>query len=256
MIGGARSSELMARAQGQEKEVQMRLWMPIVVVAALMFSVSGAMAAPPERPVGAPEALELRPEAQAFLDRAGELRKDIEVTRLELSLLEAKDAPEGEIALKAEQMYRLRGELYALRAKNRELAGELWQSERGRPHRGRGAGPGMGQGRGRGMGPGMGQGMGQGRGHGMGPGMGQGMGQGRGHGMGPGMGQGMGQGRGHGMGPGMGRGMGQGRGHGMGPGMGQGMGRGMGQGLRLRERLHAVPDSTEPGVTIEEELED
>jgi len=201
--------------------MRVREWMPIVVGVALMFSLSGAMAAPAERPVGAPEALELTPEAQAFLDRAGELRKDIEITGLELSLLEAQDASEGEIAVKAEQMYRLRGELYALRAKNRELAREVWGRERGRLHRGRGAGPGMGRG----------------MGHGRGGGMGQGMGRGMGRGEGQGMGRGMGRGRGHGMGRGGGRGMGQ------------------GQGLRLRERLHAVPEFSEPQVEIEEEVE-
>jgi len=236
--------------------MRVREWMPIVVGVALMFSLSSAMAAPPERPVGAPEALELTPEAQAFLDRAGELRKDIEITGLELSLLEAQDASEGEIAAKAERMYRLRGELYALRAKNRESARELGQSGRGRLHRGRGAGPGMGLGRGQGMGRGMGHGRGQGMGRGMGRGEGQGMGRGMGRGEGQGMGRGMGRGEGQGMGRGMGRGRGHGMGQGMGRGGGGGRGMGQGQGLRLRQRLHAVPDSTEPEVTIEEELED
>ncbi len=138
-----------------------------------------------------PEKLDFTPEEQAFLDRTKELRKETQITRLELALLEAKDAREGEIAAKAEQLYRLRGRLYALRAKNRDMVQKLWRhgmrhqwrQEREARHRW-------------GMGRGMGRGIHQGMGHGMGRGMDHWMRRGMSYRGGPEVGRGMGPGRG------------------------------------------------------------
>lgn len=206
-------------------------WMPMMVIALLAFGVSAAIAERSGRPAPAGERLELTPEEQAFLDRTNELRKEIEITNLELALLEAKDAPEGEIATKAEQLYRLQGQAYALRAKNRDLARKLWGHERG-------ARPGLG----------MGRGMGREMHRGMGPGMGRGMGRGSHRGMGQGGGPGMGHGR-----RGARFGMGDG-GRGMGPGVGPGQGRRLRE--DVRDRLYAVPEVVEPDVGIEEESRD
>ncbi|UCC68802.1 MAG: hypothetical protein JSV79_02410 [Armatimonadota bacterium] len=203
-------------------------WLPMMVIALLAFGVSAAIAERTGRPASAGEELELTAEEQAFLDRANELRKEIKITNLELALLEAKDAPEGEIATKAEQLYRLQGQAYALRAKNRDLARKLWRHERGDRHR---------WGMGRGMGRGMHRGMGRGMGHGRHRGMGQWGEPGRGHGR---------------------RGTRFGMGHG-GRGMGRGVG-GPGQRWRLREGvrdiLYVFPEVVEPDVAMEEEFRD
>lgn len=207
-------------------------WLPMMVIALLALVVSPAVAERGGRLAPAGERLELTPEEQAFLDRTNELRKEIKITNLELALLEAKDAPEGEIATKAEQLYRLQGQAYALRAKNRDLARKLWRHERGDRHR-LGMGRGMGRRTHRGMGSGMGRGMGHGRHRGMG------------HGGEPG--------RGHGR-----RGARFGMGHG-GRGMGRGVG-GPGQRWRLREgvrdKLYVLPEVVEPDVAMEEEFRD
>ncbi len=174
--------------------------------------------APPRPRVERPE---LTAEQQAALERGKILEKELKIARLELALLEAKDATEEDIALKAEDVYRLQGRLHALRVKNPEVARELRRYHRREARklgRGRGdawGGPGWGRGRrlGRRQGPGAGfgctpgcPGMGFQRGRGGGPGWGRGAGGGRGRGGGPGarMGGGpgarMGGGRG---GPGM-----------------------------------------------------
>jgi len=158
----------------------------------------------------------------AVLEQANDLQKQLEISRLELRLAELKEEPQGEIADRATRMYRLQGELHALRVKHPAVARYQWR-ERSQERWGRG------RGRGRGGGPAWGQG-GMG-GHGR-----AGMGRGRGHG-GGGRGEehGMGRGRGHGGGGwGQGPGMGRGRGHRGGggeaePGMGFGRGRGMGR---------------------------
>lgn len=167
------------------------------------------------------KAIQFTPEQQAFLDQAKELRKQVRIARLELQLAEAKEAPEREIAQKAEGLYSLLGKEHAFRVKNREVAQQLRQRTRQewRERRGRGAQDELGLGRGRGRGGGLGAGPGRGgrQGRGMGRG-GRGFGRGRGAGMGlmPGAG---------GEQPGMGR-RGEGRGRDMGGGRGMGRGRG------------------------------
>jgi len=121
----------------------------LVVALLLASAVTAAVAHPTEGPAQKPEALQLTAEEQAFVDRAEALRNEMEIAGMELALLEAKDASEGDIAAKAEQLYGVRGELYALRATNRELAAKLWRGRAGDrwQHRGgRGMGRGMGQG--------------------------------------------------------------------------------------------------------------
>lgn len=173
-----------------------RIWTIVAAVAVLALLASLAVGTT-EKP--APAAADrpavekkLSPEQEASLAQLNDLRKQLRIAKLELRLLEAKEAPEKEIAAKAEQVYRLQGQLHAFVAKHRELGG--LRTGRGR---GLGAGPGgrMGLGRGLGMGRGLrGQGMGRSRGM-----MGQGMGPGRGLGArgerGMGMGQGMGRGQ-------------------------------------------------------------
>ena len=76
----------------------------------------------------------------AVLEQANDLQKQLEISRLELRLAELKDAPQGEIADRATRMYRLQGELHALRVKHpavaryqwRERAQERWGHGRGR----------------------------------------------------------------------------------------------------------------------------
>jgi hypothetical protein len=233
---------------------------PLLVVVLLAAAVSVALAQP-ERAPAEERPLRLTEDEAAVLRQAQDLQKELEIARLELALAEAKELPEGEIADRAEQMYRLQGRLYALHAKNPELIDKVRRHDR---QRRLGDREGMGRGRGRGMGRGRGHGprgmRGGGRdAWGMGPGMGPGRGH-RGHGMGPGMGQG--RGRGHrgqdispGMGPGhrargMGPGIGQGRG---GPGMGRGHGRQFGRGFGTRDpaRLHLAPGFFPTDLEIE-----
>ncbi len=210
----------------------------LLLAALLIGTVTASMAqqAVKPQPEGMPP--EMTPEEKAFLDQVQELRQQLRITQLELALLEAKEAPEAQIAEKAEAVYRLEGRLYALHAKNRQMAQGL---ERERPRGARRHGPGVGGGRG--MGPGMGPGMGRGRGRGMGRGMEEGFGP-----QGQGLGRGMGRHRGHPMEPGMGRGMGRRMGRGEGrymgphegmapqgqcPGRSMGLGRGHGRGMRM-----------------------
>ncbi len=150
--------------------------------------------------------VQLTPEQKALLEQAKDLRKQIRIARLELLLAEAKDAPEGEIAARAEHLYALLGRQHAFQVKHRALFRELRgrMGRRWRHGRGEAVAPGR-----RGAGRGIGRGAGMGR-HGM-----RGRGRGRGAGAGAGMGwmQGQGlreQGRGRGMGGGMGRGRGAG----------------------------------------------
>lgn len=212
-----------------------RVYTSVVLAALLVLTASVALAQREARPEEA-TAPQLTAEERAVLQEVQDLRKQLEISRLELALAEAKDAPLSEIAERAEQVYRTQGQLYALRVKNPDLAAEL------RPGRGRGGGPGggrgLGQSRGRGMG---GRGMGR-RGHrgqggeGMGrwgvgpegpqgpggPGLHRhGWGRGEGHGLG---GCGLGQGRRQGTGQGRGQGLGRGRGLGFGPQLGSGGG--------------------------------
>ena len=190
----------------------------------------------------------------AVLEQANDLQKQLEISRLELRLAELKEAPQGEIADRATRMYRLQGELHALRVKHPAVARHQWR-ERARE--------GQGRGRGRGGGPAWGQG---GGGWGQGPGMHRGRGQGGGgRGEGPGMGRGRGQGGG---GRGEGPGMGRGRGHrggggeaerGMGFGRGRGMGRHGGRGMPMsdpaRECVPPTDSADVPTIGIEPEPE-
>jgi hypothetical protein len=221
------------------------LLMIALVAAAGSVALAQTEAAPiEERP------LQLTEDEAAALRRAQDLQKELEIARLEVALAQAKDLPEGEIASRAEQMYRLQGRLYALHAKSPELARKVRRHQRQQRwlHRegmGRGHGRGMGRGRGHGR-----RGMGRGRGHeawGMGPGMGRGRGH-RGHGFAPGVGRG----RGHGPGAMRGRGMGRGRGRG-GPGMGLGRGPELGLGLRMTDpaQLHLAPGFLPPDIEVE-----
>lgn len=127
----------------------------------------------PRRQRAAPELTE---EQKAQLERFRELHKDARIARLELALLEAKDAPEEEIALKAEENYRLQGRLHAFRVKHPELTRHM---ERQRMRRARGLARGLARGQGHGWG---GRGMGRGRQRGRGTGLGLGLGPMRGEG--------------------------------------------------------------------------
>ena len=182
---------------------------------------------------------ELTADERAVVEQARALQKDIRIARLELALAEAKEAPESEIAGKAENVYRLQGKAHALRAKHRELFGKL-QRQRAR------RGPGMGFGRGQQMGP-QGRRVGPGMGHGMRRGMGQGVGPQMGHGMRRGMGPGVGAELGRRMREGMGPGMPGGMGEAMGPQMGRGMRQGMGPAGPMMRGRHAPPMEPPPG---------
>ncbi len=131
--------------------------------------------------------VQLTPEQKALLEQAKDLRKQIRIARLELLLAEAKDAPEGEIAARAEHLYALLGRQHAFQVKHRALFRELRgrMGRRWRHGRGEAVAPGRrGAGRGIGRGAGMGWMQGQGlREQGRGRGMGGGMGRGRGAGM-------------------------------------------------------------------------
>ena len=174
------------------------------MTAVLLVAAVGMVLAQEALPEGR-AAPKLTADELAVLEQANDLQKQLEISRLELRLAELKDAPQGEIADRATRMYRLQGELHALRVKHPAVARYQWR-ERAQERWGRG------RGRRRGGGPAWGQG-GMG-GHGR-----HGMGRGRGHG-----------GGGWGQGPGMGRGRGRrGGGRGAEPGMGFGRGRGMGR---------------------------
>jgi len=233
-----------------------RRWMILAVVALVVCVVTAAGADQRERPRPGAALPELTPEERAVVDQAQDLRKEIEINRLELRLLELKDASEEQIAERAEQLYRLQGRLYALRSKHPEVMGKLWR-HRGRHARmhGRGRGPAFG-------GPGFGRGPGRG-GHRGGPDMGfRGRGQGRGW---RGMGRQHGMGR-H-MGPGMDRGIGPANDPSIGLEMGPRMGlraRGHGPGMRGGGPMwrgedfweHPEPGSAMPEVEPEEKLTD
>ena len=166
-----------------------------LLITVLLGGIAGVALAQAEGGPPEPPPLRLTEEKAAALTQAQDLQKELKIARLELALAEAKDLPEGDIAVRAEHMYRLQGQLYAFHAKHPELAREVrahqgQQRWRHREGMGRGRGPGMGRGRGqgaRGMGPGMGRG-------GMGREM-RGMGFGRGRGFGRGMGPNGGPGR-------------------------------------------------------------
>jgi len=181
-----------------------------VVVAAL---AAGAVVAAPrlgDAPAGRGPAAALTAEQEAAVEEARELARQLEVARLELRLLELRQAPEAEIAAKAEDVFRLQGRLYALRGSRLEgVRGQALGRGRGARHAG------MGRefaGRARGAGA-------QGWRRGAGPGAPE-----------PGFGARL---RG-GPGPGFGRGPGAGRE----PTWGQGEGRRQ----RMRERMHRLPD--------------
>jgi hypothetical protein len=175
-------------------------WIVILMAAALAAGAGAALAElQPEtaQPARAPK---LTPEEKAVVERAEALRKETRITRLELALMEAKEAPEGTIATKAEELYRLQGRMHALRAKHPELMRELRrhvgrQVWRHRQADGRGgAGPAWGpQGPGRWMGAGRGPAMRQQRPPAMGPGVGQGWRRGMAREFGRGVGEGIGE---------------------------------------------------------------
>jgi len=167
-----------------------RVYVLPTAIAALALAATTLMAQAPERPLPE-ERPRLTAEQQALVTEAKGLRKQIHIARLELALAEAKEAPEKEIAAKAEHLYRLRGRLHAMMVKHPELRA-LAGSPRAGWRQGRGCGLGM-----QGQGPGMGRGGKRWGMHGAGPGMGRGW-QG---GPGPGMGQGW---RGDGPRPGVG----------------------------------------------------
>ncbi|MDH4180120.1 MAG: hypothetical protein OEV33_06375 [Armatimonadota bacterium] len=182
---------------------------------------------------------ELTADELAVLEQANDLQKQLEISQLELRLAELKEAPQGEIAERATRMYRLQGELHALRVKHPAVARYQWR-ERAQERWGRG------RGRGRGGGPAWGQGGMEGHGrHGMGRGRGQG---GGGRGQGPGMGRG----RGH-------RGGGCDAEAGMGHGGGRGMGRHGGRGMPMSDSaLDWIPPARNadvPTIGLEPEPE-
>ncbi len=202
-----------------------------VLGAVLLASVTVALAETKETPKP-PVAPALTAEQKATLQQMKDLHKRLRIARLELALAEAKEAPEREIAGKAEDMYRLQGEMHAFRAKHPEV-GRLTRHARG-------------QGGEQGMGPGCGCG---GRGGEMGMsrrGMG-GHGRGMGRHMSPGAGQccpfaekGMGADCCPGVGPERGGMMGSGQGRGMGHGDKREM-RGMGP--RSRDQVAPAPNA-------------
>jgi len=192
----------------------------------------------------APEKPALTAEQQAAVEQMKDLHKRLRIARLELALAEAKEAPEREIAKKAEDVYRLQGQMHAFRVRHPGI-GRLMRQERGEWRGGRGGGEGRGR---RG-----GHGMGRGGRHAMGGRGGRrGMG-GRGGGMGGLWG---GEGRGRGMGWQMGTGpecavAGQGRGYGQGRGMRSGHGRGMGRGgLRGTGRARGMGRRWQQGAEV------
>jgi len=211
----------------------------------LLASATVALAETKQDPK-APAKPALTAKEQAALQQMKDLDKRLRIARLELALAEAKEAPEREIATKAEGVYRLQGEMHAFRVKHPGI-GRLARQERGQWRGGREArGGGRGWGRGAGMGRGGRHGMG-GRGGGM---AGPWAGEGRGRGMGWQMeaGQGCpfaGQGMGHGQGRGMGleRGRGTGRGGMRGMGGGRGMGRHWRQGAEPAPVAPAAPEA-------------
>lgn len=181
-----------------------------VVVAAL--AAGAVMAAPRlgDAPAGRGPAAALTAEQEVAVEEARELARQLEVARLELRLLELRQAPEAEIAAKAEEVFRLRGRLHALRGTRPEgVRGQALGRGPGRIVR-EFAGPGAGRGRGAGA---------QGWRRGAGPGAPE-----------PGFGARL-RGGPH---PGFGRGPGAGRE----PTWGQGEG----WRQRLRERMHRLPD--------------
>jgi hypothetical protein len=236
-----------------------RRWSVAMACALTLLWVTVSVAEKParQRPRERPrvERPALTAEQEAVLDRGKQMQKDLRIVGLELALLEAKEAPEEDIALKAEDLYRLHGKLHALRVKNPEVARELRRL-------GRQEGRKLGLGRGRGHG---GRGWGYGRAHGdRGRGYGRchcahGWGSGKQFGMGHGRVGGSGRGldcpgsgfhRGHADGGGWGRGGGEGRGRG-----GAGWGRGRGGGPRMGHGgggwgEHA-PEAAEPPVASE-----
>jgi len=156
-----------------------------------------AKASPPSKEEAVAE---LTPAQQEYLKQVKHLRTQVRIAQLELELLEVKEAPERDIAAKAEQLYALEGKMHALRVKNADVEQGLRRAFRHeRRHRhGRGAGgddmmPGPGRGRGMGRG---GRGIGPRARHrgaggcdlgpGRDPGMGRGGGRGRGAGRWPG----------------------------------------------------------------------
>jgi hypothetical protein len=159
-----------------------RVWALLVAVALIAGAVAaetanaagGTAAASPAGSAGK----QLTPEQQAVLDQAKDLGKQVRIAQLELRLAELKEEPEGRIAEKAEQLYRLQGRLHALmvkhpevaRALGRERARQEWAGPGGGGPGRRGGGLGlMGRGGIRGMSGlgrawGDGQAMGRGRG--------------------------------------------------------------------------------------------
>ncbi len=229
-----------------------RRWTIVAAVVLLACVVTAAAAEERAIPRSGVQMPELTPDEQAVVDQAQDLRKQVEINRLELRLLELKDAPEQDIAERAEQSYRLQGRLHALRVKHHDVLAKVWQHGarrawrhgRGRGDRFAGDGPGMTAHRGRGM-HGAGRGMGRG---GRGMGLQQGMGHG---GRGMGLQQGMGRGgRGMDLQQGMGRG---GRGMGLQQGMGRG-GRGMGPSMWHDRDGWEYLEPAAPHVEVEEEL--
>lgn len=235
-----------------------RRWTIVAAVVLLACAVTAAAAEERAIPRSGVQMPELTPEEQAVVDQAQDLRKQIEINRLELRLLELKDAPEQDIAERAEQGYRLQGRLHALRVKYRDVLAKVWQHGgrrawrhgRARGDRFAGGGPGMRAHRGQGMhgpGPGMGRG-----GHGVGRG-GRNMGRG-------GRGMGLQQGMGRRMGPGMHRGMGFGPDAGVGLEMEPGMGPAAGLEPGMRHSMWHDKDVWEylepaaPDVETEEKL--
>lgn len=189
----------------------------------LLASATVALAETKQDPK-APAKPALTAEEQAELQQMEDLDKRLRIARLELALAEAKEAPEKEIATKAEGVYRLQGEMHAFRVKHPGI-GRLMRQE---GHRW-GGGPGMGRGGRHGMGE-RGGGMGRGGRHGMG---------GRGGGMAAPW---AGEGRGRGMGHGQGRGMGLERDRSMGRGGGmRGRGGGRGMGRRWQQEVEPAP---------------
>ena len=190
-----------------------RIWMSIMFVL-LMAAGAACYAQAKEQTreqAKEPRKPELTEEDKAALRQSQDLQKALKIARLELALAEAKEAPQREIAGKAESVYRLQGELHALLVKHPVVARHQWREGAGRQWR---------------RGQGWGRGEGRGSAH-------EGMGR---HGR-----------RGMGRGGGMDHGMGMGRGRGMGQGMGMGQGRGMGRMMRMRQQ--ALDETLAPQPT-------
>ena len=164
-----------------------KLFTLLTVLAAVAVLTVPAMAQAPAGPMAGPWGAQvpLTTEQIAQLRKAQELRSKIAVAQLDLLSLQQQNADQKKIDAKAEEIAKLRTQLYELNATNRPAVAPGFGGGMGRGPCAWGGGPGMGMGRGPcgwGAGPGVGQQWQQGWGGGRGRGGGFGGRWGRGGG--------------------------------------------------------------------------